>query len=189
MIEKNDFNLKIYKLNDKISKIENKPSLSKIKKEGLLELGKLCLSDLGNDIYQKEIVQLRNYDSDEEYGSTLNYLSARLHENGILFLFCLDWKAGIFDFENLLNRSLEENFSHSLKINLSEKYSERASISYNGVFLSYNKSLKSDGFELTILDTDNDSYTIFVSKLSDNEKIKNLIERIGFKKLKIENGL
>ena len=189
MIERKKFNLKRYGLNENISKLDKNPSLSRIKKEGLFELGKLCLSKLGYDIYQEEIIKLKDYDSDSEYGSTLNYLSEILYENGLLFLVCLDWKAEMFQFETFLTRCLKENFSKSLQLNLSEKYSKKSSTSSKRIFHKYNNILKTNGFEITFLDTGNDSYIFFVNKLLDNEKIKSLIEKIGFKKLKIENGL
>lgn len=159
-------------------------AISKAKKESFKELGQLCLSNLAFEIYKDEIKSLKNYDSDEEYGSTLNFLSESLSSKGILFLISLDWKTEITVFENYLIRSIKENFSETLDINISELYSETSSISADSIFQKYNESIKHKGYELTLLDTDSDSYTFFINKLGDSEQIDNLIKKIGFKSLK-----
>lgn len=178
-----------YKEEEKSMSQKKRKSISKTKKENLTELGKLCLSKLGYEIYQSEIKALKNYDSDGEYGSTLNFLSTRLIEEGVLFLIGLDWKTEIIVFENYLIRSLKENFSETLDINIVEQYSKTSSISTDGLFEKYNKSLEQNGYELTLLDSDSDSYIFFINKLVDSDSIDTLIKKIGFKKMEVNNGL
>jgi len=183
----NEFNLE-YRQEEKTVVPKKRKAISKVKKEFIKELGKLCLSNLAFEIYQEEIKTLKNYDSDAEYGSTLNFLSESLSDKGILFLISLDWKTEISVFENYLTRSVKENFSETLNINISELYSENSSISADGVFQRYNESIKLNGYELTLLDSDSDSYIFFINKLIDNEVIENLLKQIGFKSLKSKTG-
>lgn len=178
-----------YKEEEKSISQKKREAISKTKKEHLNKLGKLCLSKLGYEIYQSEIKALKNYDSDEEYGSTLNFLSTRLSEDGVLFLIDLDWRTEIIVFENYLNHSLIENFGETLDINIAEQYSKTSSISADGLFEKYNKSLEQNGYELTLLDTESDSYIFFINKLVDSDLIDTLIKEIGFKKLEVNYGL
>jgi hypothetical protein len=162
---------------------KRKGDISKGKKEALIRIGELCLDKTGLEVYSTEINNLKNYDSDEEYGSTLNFLSEKLDECGILLFTQLDWKSEIRHYESIIIQALSQNYSTRLDLDLSSEFPENASISNDGVFKAYNDKLNSVGYETRFVDSESDSYIFLVCKLTDRGELSTWIKKLGFKEL------
>lgn len=93
-------------------------------------MAELCinLNPKKNDVLAF-IEELKNYDKDSEYYTTLNYTMDFLDSNNIAFILRLDWKAGIEDLEWVLKSSLKENYNLSIELPNESNYEKNASSS------------------------------------------------------------
>jgi len=171
----------------KISKTKKSKSLSKKRKDAISQLGKFCFDQAGYEIYIEEIKSIKNYDNNEEYGSTLNYLSSQLQDSGLLQFFSLDWKTEILELDSLIEQSIKQNFALKVELNVSSKFSNQSSISSKGCFTQFKSDLKLYDMEMKILDSGGDSYIFLIHKTENDIEVSRLLNESKF--VQISNGL
>ncbi|OWW25457.1 hypothetical protein B4Q04_07510 [Zobellia sp. OII3] len=157
------------------------PDLNEAQKNGYKVLTEICinLNSKKKDVFGF-IENLKNYDKDSEYFSTLNYVMDFLDDNRIPFILRLDWKAGIEDLEWLLKSSLKDNFNLTIELPNKSDYKENASIANDNVFEDFDKPLREQGLQMGFIDTQSDEYIIVLHKISEKEKVKKATNEIGY---------
>lgn len=151
-----------------------------IQKEGYLELAKACLAEPRRTSFAKFIENLEDYNGDDDFIITLNFVIHELYKNQNAFIISLDWKQEISSLAHGISFNLKENFNHEIELPDPEKYGPRASVSYDNVFKDYNQAISLDGFQLSFLDTDSDSYNLVVHKIKDLDAIRSAFRKIGY---------
>ncbi|WP_462245502.1 DUF6630 family protein [Ferruginibacter sp.] len=149
-------------------------------KRGYNDLINLCLGDSKKKDVLNFIDTLQDFNGDENFYTTLNYVKDYLDNNGIHFIMALDWKQEITDLVWRINSSLKDNFGVKIDLPNPKKYGENASVSTKDVFKDFDKSIQTQNFKLGFIDTDSDEYVIIVYKISDENEVKGAIKRIGY---------
>ena len=172
------------------SKNINKPTLMtdiETQKEGYFELIKLCLGDTRKKEVSNFIDTLHDYNGDQNYYTTLNYVKEYLDNNGIHFIMVLDWKQEITDLVWRINSSLRDNFNTKIELPNPEVYGKNASVSAKNVFKDFDKSIQKENFKLGFIDTNSDEYVIIVHRLSDENEVKEATKKIGYPYLDVNS--
>jgi hypothetical protein len=159
----------------------NYPLLAEQEKSGYISLVKLCLAPNRQNDLISDFEKLRDYSQDERYMTTLNYVMEYSDEQNLFFIMALDWKQDIETLEWRLKNSLYKNFGLSIELPNPTNYEKLASVSFENIFEDYDKPLRNQGLQMGFIDTQSDEYVIFVHKLNDREKIKNAVNKIGYK--------
>lgn len=149
-------------------------------KKGYIELGQICLNKTKQVEYSKFIENLKDYENDEEYNTTLNYVIDCLYQQRNYFIICLDWKQEITSFTFKVNHTLSENFDKQIELPQQNDYGRRASVSYDNVFKDFDKAINTFGFQLSFIDTNSDEYVVVVHKIEDLKKTISAIRKIGY---------
>lgn len=159
------------------TKSEDKPlkNLSKKRKDAIAELGRYCFDKLGYKKYVAEVKSLKNFDNHKDYGSTMNYLSSKIQEKGLLQFFSLDWKTEIMELDSLIEQSLKQNFNLKINMDISSKYSKQSSISENGCFTQFITKLSTYGMTMKILNSGGDNYIFLLHRIENDEEISRLL--------------
>ena len=172
---------------NKTKDIENYPTLAPLKltdiktqKEGYLKLINLCLGEK----HKKEIINLidtlKDYNGDDNYMTTLNFVKEYLDNKNIHFIMGLDWKQEISDLNWRVNSSLKANFNEIIELPNPEIYGLDKSISYKNVFIDFDTAINKKGYKIGFLHTDGDEYVIVIHKLADEKEVENAINMIGY---------
>ncbi|MDY3351087.1 hypothetical protein PG357_03700 [Riemerella anatipestifer] len=166
------------KKEEELRKIEeNRPFLNEAHKNAYKELTELCIA---LNPKKKDVIafieRLKNYDKD----SILNYIMSFLDNNNVPFILRLDWKAGIEDLEWVLQSSLKENYNLSIDLPNEKDYEEHVSVSCDNVFEDFDKPIRQQGLQMGFIDTQSDEYVIVLHKIADKDKIKKVINEIGY---------
>jgi hypothetical protein len=149
-------------------------------KNGYLKLIDFCIGDSKQPELIDFINNLSNYNGDENYVTTLNYVKDHLDRNGIHFIMALDWKQGIEDLVWRINSALMDNYNLTIELPNPAKYGERASVSYKNVFKDFDNALRFQNFKIGFIDTNSDEYVIIVHKVKDENEIINAVGNIGY---------
>ncbi len=149
-------------------------------RKGYHELSQICLTKTKQIEYSKFIEELKDYNDDDEYMTTLNYVIDYLYQKGNYFIICLDWKQEISSLTHGVNQIITENFDKQIELPRQEDYGQNASISYNNVFKDFDKEINKIGLQLSFIDTNSDQYVVVVHKIEDLEKAKSAIQKIGY---------
>ncbi len=171
---------------DKVKDIEMSAQKSITKNDfeaqrrGYHELGQICLNESKQLEYSKFIASLTDYQDNEEYMTTLNYVIDCLNQKGNYFIICLDWKQEITSLTHGVNHTLCKNFNIQIELPQQNDYGQRASVAYDNVLQDFDKAINKIGFQLSFIDTNTDQYIIVVHKIKDLEKAKGAIRRIGY---------
>lgn len=151
-----------------------------IQKEGYLKLVDLCVRDSNRHDLVDFIKNLKNYNGDENYVTTLNYVKDYLDRNGIHFIMALDWKQAIGDLVWRVKSALKDNFNVIIELPNPAAYGERASVSYKNVFKDFDSALRPQNFKIGFIDTDADEYVIIIHKTMDENEIVEAVGKIGY---------
>ncbi len=149
-------------------------------KNGYIKLIDLCVGDSKQPELIDFINNLSNYNGDENYVTTLNYVKDHLDRNGIHFIIALDWKQGIEDLVWRINSALMDNYNLTIELPNPAKYGERASVSYKNVFKDFDNALRFQNFKIGFIDTNSDEYVIILHKVKDENEIINAVGNIGY---------
>ncbi|WP_179336334.1 DUF6630 family protein [Winogradskyella costae] len=169
-----------------LNRTKPKPkSISKKVKESYLNLAQACLNEEQLSEFQSFVKTLKDYNGHWKYGTTLNFVNEFLNQKKIFLFLVLDWKAGIADLNWILNLAFEKNFNQKVELPSTDKYPERASVSYDNVFCNYKKVLNKSDFDISIIDTDSDQYVLVLHKASEKSLISESITGIELKEMKI----
>jgi hypothetical protein len=152
-------------------------------KKGYLKLIDICVADSKRQYLISFISSLKNYNGDENFITTLNYVKDHLARNGIHFIMGFDWKEAIGELVSGVKLSLRDNFETTVELPDPTTYGVRASISYKNVFRDFDKALKTQDFKLGFIDTDADEYVIVVHKIKDENEIASAVGQIGYRYL------
>lgn len=156
-------------------------------KEGYFELIKLCLGNSRRKDVSNFIDTLRNYNGDQNYYTTLNYVKEYLDNNGIHFIIVLDWKQEITDLVWRINSSLKDNYNTKIELPNPKDYGENASVSGKNVFKDFDKAIQKENLKLGFIDTNSDEYVIIIHKLSDEDEVKEAVKKIGYPYLDVNS--
>lgn len=157
-----------------------RPFINSSQKKAYQELAELCLLDDKKKVLVSEFIDtLKNYDKDENYYTTLNFVLDYLESNDVHFIMRMDWKSEIENLEWLMQRVLKENYS-SLSIELPSDYDEDLCVANDGVFEDFDKPLRQKGLQLGFIDTQSDEYIALIHKTGEKEKVAKAIAEIGY---------
>lgn len=165
--------------NKKVNIKKERPSINSIQREAYKELTEICVLNK-KECVLNHIGNLKNYDNDSEYFTTLNYLIDLLEEDDISFIIRLDWKADIKDLEWFLKSTLKDNFNLSIDLPSPNNYKKNASVSFDNVFEDFDKPLRQNNLQLGFIDTQSDEYVFILHKITDKKRIQKLIKLIGY---------
>ncbi len=173
---------KYFKQEEKPKVKKEKTLIQKSEKEAYQELCKYCIT---NEQKRKEICDffetLKNYQDDEEYYTTLNFVMEFLETNDYNFIMRMDWKSDVENLEWLINSVLEENYKElNIELPQYDKNDDYLTVSSDNVFESFSNSLKKHHLQLGFVDTQSDEYISIIHKIEDRDKIKGLINKIGY---------
>ena len=158
-------------------------------KNGYFELINLCLGDSKKKVVISFIDTLRNYNGDENFYTTLNYVKDYLDNNEIHFIMALDWKQEITALVWRINSSMKDNFNESIELPNPEVYGKNKSVSYKNVFIDFDNAVNKKGYKLGFINTDGDEYVIIVHKTADEKEVENAISKIGYNYLTASSSL
>lgn len=147
-------------------------------RKSYIELTALCCSTETQKELMPFFQTLNDHQDDNHFGTTLEFVIDFLTENNYCFIEKLDWKQEIEDLEIYLENILRKNYN-GLKIDF-PKHDETTTLFLEDVFGSYNICLQKHALQLGFIETQSDEYVFFVHKISDKEKIINLINTIGY---------
>ncbi len=155
--------------------------LDQKQKRGYCNLIELCVLDKEKKQQLLEFVEtLKNYDGDEDYFTTLNFVMDYLDENKFNFIIRMDWRDEIENLDWSMQAILKENYA-DLAISLPAGYDEEKTIAHEGVFEEFDKPLRHKGLQLGFIDTQADEYIAIIHKIADKEEVEKAINDIGYK--------
>lgn len=150
-------------------------------REGYIQFGNIFLSGKKKSDFFEFIRKLKDYDGDENYSTTLNYVIEKQWENLYPSIIHLDWKESIETFDEYLQDALKKNFNVSgLKFPPRNKYGANATVSSKNVFKDYDKCLINKKLKLCFIDTNSDEYIIVLHRADEYKNVENAVENIGY---------
>ncbi|HEY0772016.1 MAG TPA: hypothetical protein VGD31_16935 [Sphingobacteriaceae bacterium] len=156
-------------------------------KEGYRQLINLCVAESGRPGLLAFIDKLSDYNGDDEYVTTLNYVKDYLDENEIHFIMAFDWKQEVDDLAWRISSSLRDNYDMNLELPDPGVYGEQASVSYKNVFKDYDKAVARGNLKLGFIDTNSDEYVLVLHKKEDERNVRDAIEKIGYPYLDVSS--
>jgi len=158
-----------------------RPDLSESQKNAFKELTDLCVYNQPNrSKIHGFIDNLKDYENDDEYLTTLNFVMDYLDDEEITFIMRLDWKAGVEDLEWQLSSNLSSNYNISADLPKAGNYPENTSVSQDRVFKDFDRVLRKNGLQLGFIDTDSDEYIVLLHKIQDKGHIEKVVLNIGY---------
>lgn len=156
-------------------------------KTGYNELIELCVADERKNELKQFVSEMKDYNGDEDYLTTLNFVKNYLDDNGIHFIMALDWKQDVKDLVWRIASSLRDNFHTVIKLPDYQSFGQHASVSTPNVFSEYNQSIMNESFKIGFIDTQSDEYVIVIHRISDEHKVADAIKKIGYKYLDVNS--
>ncbi|PIE50701.1 MAG: hypothetical protein CSA38_01665 [Flavobacteriales bacterium] len=157
---------------------EDYPNVSEEEKQGYLSLLKCCCSAE----YQAELSPyfhtLKDYQDDEEYYTTLNFVMEYLEDNDYFFINRIDWKSDTANLAWQIEETLKKHYSE-IRIDF-PKYDEDTSISEDNVFENFDACLRKHHLQLGFMDTESDEYVFIIHQISDRDKVEQFVNMIGY---------
>jgi len=148
--------------------------------EGYLTLIDLCVGTSNRSRLIDFVTNLKDYNGDENYTTTLNYVMAHLDRNSIHFIMALDWKQDIADLVWRIRSALKDNFDLMIELPKPTTYGERASVSYKNVFKDFDDALRFHNFQIGFIDTNSDEYVMIVHKTEHQDKVIEAVRKVGY---------
>lgn len=157
-----------------------RPLLPVAIRDAYKELATICLA---RNSCKAELLNfldnMNDYEGDEYYHTSLNFLLDHLEINRIPFIGRLDVKTEIYELESYIAVALKENFGKEIPLPTSEKFGD-FSVSLLGVFDEFSDALNQHGFQLGFINTYSDEYIILVHTLTDEEPVAACVQGIGY---------
>ncbi len=161
--------------------IAGHPDLDESQKRAYKELTELCVLEKVNRIKIINFIDtLKDYDGDDEYDTTLNFVMEFLDDNNFNFIMRLDWKVDVETLKWKVSNALKENYSQ-INIDLPNENDYNDNTEFEYVFENFNEFLLTKGLQLGFIDTESDEYIFVLHKVSDKKKIEKNINIIGYK--------
>ncbi len=163
--------------------ITNRKSLSEKKMLAYNDLTKLCMPDSPKkEEVLSFITGLKEYDDNEEYGTTYDEFRMYLNHNSIPFIITLDWKEAVKEFEAWVKAAVEENFRKTFKFDHGDKYDEDSTVSDDGVFAAFDQQLHTIGLQITMIETDGDEYQLIIHPTNSIDKVSKIMTGMDISK-------
>lgn len=154
--------------------------LIKKKRTAYQELVKLCI----HSKYQTEVLNffdnITDYDGDEEYLTTLNYVIETLNEKEFYFIVALDVSSGGEDLEFFLEKIIRDNYPTIIEQKF-PSYDKEDALGNMTILEIFDMYLRKQNLQMGFIDTDADEYVLFIHKIPDQKVIENLVKEIGYK--------
>ena len=159
---------------------ENRTVINIEQKRAYQELINLCVINEKEKVKILEFIDtLKDYDGDEDYYTTLNFVIAFLEDNDLNFIMRMDWKSEVENLEWLIKGVLKENHTN-LNIDF-PSYNDGITVSHNNIFESFDKSLREKGVQLGFIDTESDEYIAIIHKITEKDNVEKIVNNIGYK--------
>lgn len=162
-------------------RIDDLEDLPEIQKQGFRELVKLCLADKYHENANIFIDSLKDFNKDDYYLSSLNYVMEHFEDENIEYLIALDWKEAAEELQLRIVAALKSNFGIDFVGPDMTGYLERTSIYDARVFRDFDEALQKQGFQITFIDTQSDEYVIFIHRTKDKLLAEQAVNKIGYK--------
>ncbi len=155
-----------------------KKKLNKSKRDAYQELARLCVhSNYQSDVL--EILQkLEDYEGDEEYLTTLNYLMDVLIEKEYYFILSLDLSSGGEDLQYFLEKILQDHYK-GICVKF-PAFDEDDAIGNMTILEDFSKCLNTYHLQIGFIDTQSDEYVFFVHELKSSQRVEELVNIIGY---------
>ena len=165
----------------KIGSEETHPDLNETQKAAYMELTDLCVHDQSDRAKLYAFIDdLKDFDNDDKYFTTLNYVMDYVDDEQISFIMRLDWKAGVEDLEWQLSTNLTDNYGITANLPVTGNYPENTGVSQEGVFADFDKALRKNGLQLGFIDTDADEYIVLLHEIQDKARVEKAVRNIGY---------
>jgi len=148
-------------------------------REAYLKLLRLCTKEESNKLILF-FFALNDYEGDNLYLTTLNYVMDYLDEEQVHFIMRLGWKATIEDVVWRVEGSLKNNFDKMIELPKVEDYPKRTSISHDNVIQDFQDALNKISLQMGFIDTKSDEYIILLYKIEDKVTVESLVNKIGY---------
>lgn len=156
-------------------------------KQGYRELLHLLVAPAYHAVLESAIQNLKTIDDTNDENTPLYSLAQLADENNIAFIMGLDWKAAIEDIEWRISSALKQNFDTVITLPDPGQWPPRTSISADGVIATYNNTLKANGFELGLIDTQSDEYILLVLKNGQQEQVRAAVKLTGYNYINVSD--
>lgn len=157
-----------------------RPLINQEQRNAFKQLADLCLGkNEKKTITHNFFDSLKNYDGDEEYFTTLNFVINFLKDNKMHFIMDFDMKSEIENLEWNIQSALKENFGVAITLPKAADFKYK-SISGNGVLGQFDKRLRENGFQISCINTESDEYVILIHTSNNQKNIEDCVKRIGY---------
>lgn len=161
-------------------KEKNRPLVTPKVKSAYQCIAEICLpqnKNLGNLL--RFLEKLKNYEGDEEYFTTLNYVIEHAENKKIPFIIRLDWRAGVDDLLWWLSAVLKKNYAIPVTLPTENELGGKINVSGDGVFAKIQQKLLECGLQLSFIPTNGDEYIFIVNPVATTKDVAEFINIIN----------
>lgn len=152
-------------------------------RQAYIDLVKLCCHRQKQDKILPFLTSLQADQVAEEGYDTLHTIIDFLWEEDYPFLVCLDWKQEVEDLDLWLRQILAQDYGV-----LSPDFPPYSDDTFLGdIFPAFNQALQDQGLQMGFIDTQSDEYVFVVHRLEDQEKVSDLVHKIGYAYFSMDN--
>ncbi|WP_185153941.1 hypothetical protein [Dysgonomonas sp. ZJ279] len=167
-----------------LEKERQKPYISLEEKGAYQKIGEICLADKRMKSEFNDFLDgLKSYDKYETLDSVITYLNDR----NMWLIMNLDWKAGVEDLEWSIQSTLKQNFTQSIPLPQAEDMDDNITISHNGVFAKFDNTLRENGLQISLIDTESDEYLLMIHTIERKLEVKEAVNKTGYKYQEVAN--
>ena len=154
--------------------------LSDTEKNGYRTLAALCLAKEKQDEMAVFIDNLNDFEGDDGYFTTLNYVMDWEDDHDLFFIMAVDWKEEVDTLEWRIDNAVKNNFGLCISLPDPQDYSDTPV--YNPkVFPDYEAALSKHDLKLGFIDTQADEYVFFVHRTADQSAVEEAVRQIGYR--------
>ncbi|MDP8162980.1 hypothetical protein QJU89_07775 [Pasteurella skyensis] len=153
---------------------------SETEKQAYIELAKLCCSIENQEKLIPFFNTLKNFEGEDVYGTTLNFVMEFCDRNRINFIVSQDCKFTGYDLEYCVDNYLEENYK-GIKVDFSS-YDLDECVANTSLLENVSQFLQREHqLQLGLIDTESDEFVIIIHKIADKEKVEKWVKDIGYR--------
>ena len=151
-----------------------------VQKQGYYELINLCLGESKKREVIEWIDQLKDYNGNDNFYSTLNYVKDHLDSKGIHFIMVMDLRQEIRDLTWRVSSSLIDNFNVQIELPDFNSYGQKASVTSEYVMYDFDTAIRTKGFQIGFVDTESDEIVLVIHQITDQNAVAESIKKIGY---------
>lgn len=154
--------------------------ISDNEKHGYLQLMHLLVNPALQPVLEPFIYELKTFDSTNEENTPLYSLATFADENNIPFIMGLSIRSAIEDLEWRIQTALKTNYGIAIVLPSPNSWQAHASVSFEGVFKTYNDALQEHGFQLGFIYTSSAEYMIIIFRSAQKDNVIDAVGLIGY---------